>query len=70
MSATPAHARMMAYRQPDRPARIGDEGVCDTGTVPTPLGEETICLWRRGMTVLATREALEPDAMVANVDLA
>jgi hypothetical protein len=34
-------------------AGLGDEGVCATGSVPTPLGEETICVWRSGRVVLA-----------------
>ena len=31
----------------------GDEGVCASGPVPTPIGEETICLWRGGSVVMA-----------------
>ena len=31
----------------------GDEGVCASGPVPTPIGEETICVWRTGSVVMA-----------------
>lgn len=39
----------------------GDEGTCATGTVPTPVGEETICVWRTGPVVLAIGGAMDPD---------
>ena len=38
----------------------GDEGVCATGAVPTPLGEETICVWRTGPVVMALGGAMDP----------
>ena len=31
----------------------GDEGVCASGPVTTPIGEETICVWRTGPVVMA-----------------
>jgi hypothetical protein len=31
----------------------GDEGVCASGPVATPIGEETICVWRTGPVVMA-----------------
>ena len=37
----------------------GDEGVCATGPVPTPLGEETICVWRTGPVVMALGGAMD-----------
>jgi hypothetical protein len=41
----------------------GDEGTCATGPVPTPLGEETICLWRTGSVVMAVGGAMEQDRL-------
>ena len=37
----------------------GDEGVCATGPVPTPIGEETICVWRSGSVVMALGGAMD-----------
>jgi len=37
----------------------GDEGVCASGPVPTPIGEETICVWRTGLVVMALGGALD-----------
>lgn len=37
----------------------GDEGVCATGPVPTPIGEETICVWRTGSVVMALGGAMD-----------
>lgn len=39
----------------------GDEGTCATGPVPTPIGEETICVWRTGSVVMALGGAMDPD---------
>ena len=38
----------------------GDEGVCASGPVPTPLGDETICVWRSGPVVMALGGAMDP----------
>ena len=53
------------YALPSEPAGLGDEGVCATGQVPTTLGEETICLWRNGVRVLAAGGAHEELLTVA-----
>lgn len=45
------------------PTAWGDEGTCATGPVPTPLGEETICLWRTGSAVMAVGGALEDERL-------
>jgi hypothetical protein len=37
----------------------GDEGVCASGPVPTPIGEETICVWRSGQVVMALGGAMD-----------
>ena len=37
----------------------GDEGVCASGPVPTPIGEETICVWRTGPVVMALGGAMD-----------
>lgn len=39
----------------------GDEGVCASGPVPTPIGEETICLWQADSVVMALGGAMDPD---------
>lgn len=39
----------------------GDEGTCAAGPVPTPIGEETICVWRTGRVVLALGGAMDAD---------
>jgi len=50
----------------DAPTAWGDEGVCDTGPVPTPLGNETICLWRTGTALMAAGGMLgAPDQLFA-----
>ena len=46
-------------------AALGDEGVCGEGPVPTPLGEETICVWRNGALLLAAGGALADDGIHA-----
>lgn len=43
----------------------GDEGACDTGSVPTPLGEETICVWRTGTVMMAVGGALDAGQLFA-----
>jgi hypothetical protein len=37
----------------------GDEGVCASGPVPTPIGEETICVWRTGQVLMALGGGME-----------
>lgn len=50
----------------DAPTAWGDEGVCDTGPVPTTLGNETICVWRSGSVLMAAGGALgAPDRLFA-----
>jgi len=49
----------------DAPAGLGDEGTCAEGPVPTPLGEEAICLWRNGTLVLIAGGAMDADDMHA-----
>lgn len=39
----------------------GDEGVCASGPVPTPIGDETICVWRSGPVVMALGGAMDPE---------
>ena len=39
----------------------GDEGVCASGPVATPIGEETICVWRTGPVVMALGGAMDPE---------
>lgn len=39
----------------------GDEGVCASGPTPTPIGEETICVWRTGPVVMALGGAMDLD---------
>ena len=39
----------------------GDEGVCASGPVPTPIGEETICVWQAGSVVMALGGAMDPN---------
>jgi len=39
----------------------GDEGTCATGPVPTPIGQETICVWRTGSVVMALGGWMDPD---------
>ena len=43
----------------------GDEGTCATGATPTPLGEETICVWRTGSVVMAVGGAMEQEQLYA-----
>lgn len=40
----------------------GDEGVCASGPVPTPIGEETICVWRTDSVVMALGGAMDLEA--------
>lgn len=47
------------------PATLGDGGVWGEGPVPTPLGEETICIWRNGTLLLAAGGALADDGIHA-----
>ena len=47
------------------PATLGDEGACGEGPVPTPLGEETICIWRNGPLLLAAGGALPDEGIFA-----
>jgi len=44
-----------------RAADWGDEGTCASGPTPTPIGEETICVWRTGPVVMAIGGAMDPD---------
>lgn len=53
------------YALAGSPATLGDEGVCGEGPVPTPLGEETICIWRNGTLLLAAGGALAGDGIHA-----
>jgi hypothetical protein len=53
------------YGLAETPAALGDEGVCGEGPVPTPLGEETICIWRNGPLLLAAGGALADDGVHA-----
>jgi hypothetical protein len=51
----------MRSEAPATPSRV-----CDTGPVPTPLGNETICLWRTGTALMAAGGMLgAPDQLFA-----
>ena len=39
----------------------GDQGTCASGPTPTPLGAETICVWRSGQVVMALGGAMDPE---------
>jgi hypothetical protein len=53
------------YGLPTRAVALGDDGVCGEGAVPTPLGEEAICIWRNGNLVLAAGGELADDGVRA-----